>query len=87
VPLAEGVEERRRRARVLVELNEVVNRKFAEFGWENSLMKGEIVRKAVRNVYGSRVRVIDDDFYQAIEAVKDACERLTLGDFEGVDGV
>jgi ParB family chromosome partitioning protein len=84
VSLAEGVEERRRRARVLVELNEVVNRKFAEFGWENSLMKGEIVRRAVRNVYGARVRVIEDDFYKAIEAVKDECEKLSESDFEGV---
>jgi ParB family chromosome partitioning protein len=86
VPLAEGVEERRRRAKVLVELNDVVNKKFAEFGWENSLMKGEIVRKAVRNVYGSRVRVIEDDFYRAVELVKEECEKLTLSDFEDMEG-
>jgi len=87
VSLVEGIEERRRRARVLVELNEVVNKKFIEFGWDDSLMKGEIVRRAMRNVYGARVRVIEDDFYRAIELVKEECERLSVDDFKSVEGV
>jgi len=82
VLLVEAIEERRRRARVLVELNEVVNMKFSEFGWKDSLMKGEIVRRAVRNVYGDRVRVIGDDFYRAVELVKRECELLSAEDFQ-----
>ncbi len=81
VPLSEGIIERRNRAKALLELNEIVNQKYAEFGWENALLKGEIVRKAVQKAYGVRVRVIEDDFYSAIERVKEAVQSLTEADF------
>jgi len=81
MPLNEAVEERRRRASALIELNNVVNEKFSEFGWENALLKGEIVRKAVQKAYGVRVRTIEDEFYDAIERVKEACRMLTPEDF------
>lgn len=82
MPLTEAVEERRRRARALVDLNSVVASKYSEFGWDNALMKGEIVRKAVQKAFGVRVRVIEEDFYSAVELVKKACEELTPEDFE-----
>lgn len=82
VLLTEAVEERRKRARALVDLNSVVASKYSEFGWDNALMKGEIVRKAVQKAFGVRVRVIEEDFYSAVELVKKACEELTLEDFE-----
>jgi ParB family chromosome partitioning protein len=53
-----------------------------KFGWDNALLKGEIIRKAVQKAYGMRVRTIPDDFYTAIEKVKSACESLNLEDFE-----
>jgi len=84
VPLSEGVVERRNRAKALIELNDIVNQKFAEFDWENALLKGEIVRKAVQKAYGVRVRTIEDDFYSAIERVKQACQELSQEDFEDV---
>jgi len=83
MPLSEAAEERRRRAEALVDLNRVVNEKYAEFGWENALMKGDIVRKAVQKAFGIRVRTIDEEFYAAIERVKEACESLTPEDFGG----
>jgi len=81
VPLSEGVVERRNRAKALIELNDIVNQKYADFGWENALLKGEIVRKAVQKAYGVRVRTIEDDFYSAVELVKQACEKLSKENF------
>jgi len=81
VPLSLAVEERRKRAEALIDLNRVVNEKYAEFGWENALLKGEIVRKAVQKAYGVRVRTIEEEFYAAVERVKEACQALTPEDF------
>jgi ParB family chromosome partitioning protein len=84
VPLSEGVVERRNRAKALIELNDIVNQKYAEFGWENALLKGEILRKAVQKAYGVRVRTIEDDFYSAVERVKQDCQELSQEDFGDV---
>jgi len=81
MPLNSAAEERRRRASALIDLNRIVNEKYAEFGWENALMKGEIVRKAVQKAYGVRVRTIEEEFYAAVERVKEACQSLTAEDF------
>lgn len=80
-PLNEASEERRKRAESLIELNKIVNEKYAEFGWENALLKGEIVRKAVQRAFGSRVRTIEEGFYTALERVKEACQTLSVNDF------
>jgi len=80
-PLSEAAEERRRRAQKLLELNHEVNQKYAELGWTNALLKGEIVRKAVQKAYGVRVRTIPDEFYEAIDRVKEACRELGPEDF------
>ncbi|MEM1673100.1 MAG: ParB/RepB/Spo0J family partition protein [Archaeoglobaceae archaeon] len=82
MPLSEAQEERRNRAEALIDLNQVVNEKYAELGWDNSLLKGEIINKAVHKVYGGRVRVINDNFYEAIEKVKKACQSVSLEDIE-----
>ncbi|MCC6025348.1 MAG: ParB N-terminal domain-containing protein [Caldimicrobium sp.] len=84
VPLSEGVVERRNRAKALIELNDIVNQKYADFGWENALLKGEILRKAVQKAYGVRVRTIEDDFYSAVERVKQTCQELSPEDFGDV---
>ncbi|MFN3406852.1 MAG: ParB/RepB/Spo0J family partition protein [Caldimicrobium sp.] len=81
LPLERAAEERRKRAKSLIELNQVVNEKYAEFGWENALLKGEIVRKAVQKAFGLRVRTIEEEFYLAIERVKEACKELSTSDF------
>ena len=82
-PLEEAAQERRRRAEKLVELNQAVNEAYARLGLTNALLKGEIVRKAVQLAYGVRVRKIEDEFYEAVERVKEACERLSPEDFGG----
>ena len=63
----------------------MVNEKYAESGWQNALMKGEIVRKSVQKAYGVRVRTIEEDFYTAVERVKEACQNLTPEDFGEVE--
>ncbi|NPA40052.1 MAG: ParB N-terminal domain-containing protein [Thermodesulfobacteria bacterium] len=83
MPIGEAAEERRKRAEALVDLNQVVNEKYAEFGWENALMKGDIVRKAVQRAFGVRVRTIEEEFFAAVERVKEACRELTPEDFGG----
>ena len=80
-PLEEAAQERRRRAQKLVELNEAVNEAYARLGLTNALMKGEIVRKAVQLAYGVRVRKIEDDFYEALERVKEACAQISPEEF------
>jgi ParB family chromosome partitioning protein len=84
LPLNSAAEERRTRAKALLELNRAVNEKYAEFGWENALLKGEIVKKAVQRAYGMRVRTIGEEFYSALERVKEACLSLTPEDFGGL---
>ncbi|RUM87455.1 MAG: chromosome partitioning protein ParB [Thermodesulfatator sp.] len=83
-PLAEAAEERRRRAQKLLEVNQEVNAKYAELGWTNALLKGEIVRKAVQRAYGVRVRSIEDEYYDALEKIKVAVEELGPEDFGGI---
>jgi len=87
LPLQEAAEERRRRAQKLLELNEVVNEVYSRLGLTNALLKGEIVRKAVQLAYGVRVRKIEDDFYEALERVKEACAKLTEADLGGGHGL
>lgn len=79
-PLEEAVEERRRRAKAVYELNQVVNEKFEELALDNALLKGEIVRKGVQKAFGVRVRVIDEEFYRAIERLKEAVRSLEAQD-------
>ncbi|AEH44680.1 ParB domain protein nuclease [Thermodesulfatator indicus DSM 15286] len=82
-PLEEASKERRRRAEKLVELNQQVNETYARLGLTNALLKGEIVRKAVQRAYGIRVRKIDDEFYEAIEKVKEALNKISPEDIGG----
>ncbi len=83
-PLEEAAEERRRRAQRLLELNNTVNETYARLGFSNALIKGEIVRKAVQLAYGMRVRKIEDDFYEALDKVQEACAQLGPEDFGGL---
>ncbi len=83
-PLEEAAEERRRRAQKLLDLNQAVNSTYARLGLTNALLKGEIVRKSVQMAYGMRVRKIEDDFYEALERVQEACLKLGPEDFGGI---
>lgn len=67
--LEEAFQERKRRVEKILELNEAVIECYARLGLNNSLLKGEIIRKGFNTVYGSRVRQITDDFYTAIDMV------------------
>ena len=85
LPLAEAVEERRRRAQKVYEVGQTLNETYEKLGMTNALMKTELLRKAVQKVYGKRVRQIEDDFYTALEKVKKALQELAEEGFGGED--
>ena len=76
MPLSEAVKERRKRAQKVYEVGQVLNETYEKLGMTNALMKTELLRKAVQKVYGKRVRKIEDDFYTALEKVKEALKEI-----------
>lgn len=78
LPLEEAIAERRKRARALIELNNIVNEVYSQMESKDPLLKGTIIRKAIQAAYGTRARVIPDDFYTVIEKLKNACKTLDL---------
>jgi len=80
LPLAQAVEERRRRAQKVYEVGQTLNETYERLGMTNALMKTELLRKAIQRVYGKRVRQIEDDFYTALEKVKKALQELASSD-------
>ena len=64
--LSEAYKERKRRAELLYNLNEKINEIYYETGLKNALIKAEIFRKAFQNVYGKRIRKIEDDYYTSL---------------------
>ena len=83
LPLAKSVEERHRRAQKVYEVGEVLNEVYEKLGITNALMKTELLRKAVQKVYGKRVRKIEDEFYTALERVKEALKEIGEEGFQG----
>ena len=65
-PLKDAIEERRKRAKKLMKLNEVVNKRYKELGLNNTMLKQLIVTRALQNIYGERARFYDD-FYETID--------------------
>jgi hypothetical protein len=47
-------------------------------GLKNALQKETIVSKAWQNIYWSRVRIIEDDFYTALEKLKQEIPNVSL---------
>lgn len=61
--LEKAKKEREERAKLLLETKDVLNKRYEELGFKNSLYKTAIVSKAMQHIYGKRKRVIEDDFY------------------------
>jgi len=85
MPLKEAAEERRRRAKKVYEVGEVLNEVYQKLGMTNALMKAELLRKAVQKVYGKRVRKIEDDFYTALKKVEEALKEIGEEGLEAED--
>jgi len=64
--LSEAYKERNSRAELLYNLYEKINEIYYETGLKNALIKTEIFRKAFQNVYGKRIRKIEDDYYTSL---------------------
>jgi len=78
-------EERHRMSEKLNEANDVLNERYYELGLNNALLKRELVQKAIQNIYGKRVRVIEDDFYTALEKIKEELKKVELTEMDGED--
>ncbi len=82
MPLEEAEKEREKRAEILMEAKEVLNRRYEELGLRNALQKEAIVSKAFQKEYGRYVRTITDDFYTVFERLIKAIEKVNLEDVE-----
>ncbi len=80
--LEEAQKERERRAQLLLEVKDVLNEHYETLGLKNALQKEAIVTKAFQNIYGKRVRTIEDDFYTVFEKLKEEIPRVTLTEEE-----
>jgi len=82
LPLTEAEKERERRARLLMEVKEVLNSRYEELQLQNALQKEAIVTKAFQNIYGKRVRTIEDDFYTVFEKLKEEIPKVSFTEEE-----
>lgn len=57
----------KKRANILIQAKEILNKKYEELGISNSLVKQIIISKAFQNLYGKHVRSISDDFYSLFD--------------------
>jgi ParB family chromosome partitioning protein len=83
--LPTAYEERRKMAELLNEANDILNERYNELGLNNALLKRELVTKAIQNVYGKRVRVIEDDYYTAIRKIMEELKNVELVDSDNND--
>ncbi|MEM4367744.1 MAG: ParB N-terminal domain-containing protein [Candidatus Anstonellales archaeon] len=65
--LKNAKKEREKRANILIEAKEVLNKRYEELGFKNALYKEAIVSKSFQQIYGKHRRVVSDDFYQTFE--------------------
>jgi ParB family chromosome partitioning protein len=82
VPLSEAEKERESRARLLMEVKEVLNKRYEDLQLQNALQKEAIVTKAFQNIYGKRVRTLEDDFYTVFEKLKEEIPKVTFTEEE-----
>jgi len=80
VSLEEAEGERESRARLLLELKEVLNEKYEELGLQNALQKETIVTRAFQNIYGKRVRNVEDDFYTVFNKLKEEIPKVSFAE-------
>ena len=78
LPFEEAKQERIKRAQKLLEVKNVLNEQYEKLGLKNALQKETIVTKAWQNIYGPRVRIIEDDYYTALEKLKQEIPNITL---------
>ena len=70
--------ERQRRAKRFQELYDTVNQRFNELGLTNSLLKAQIVSKAMQDAFGVRARTIEYPFDEAVDRLKDAIKNVVI---------
>jgi len=83
LPLKDAKVERERRAELLLRAGEVLNEKYKELGLQNALQKEAIVSRAFQNIYGKRVRIVEDDFYTVFEKLIREIQNIQVAPEEG----
>jgi ParB family chromosome partitioning protein len=85
--LKDAEKERERRARLLMEVRDVLEERYKELGLRNALTKESLVLKAFQENYGKWVRNVTDDFYTVFEKIKMTLPRIFVEereeDFQG----
>jgi len=79
-PLRRAEEERKRRAELLLQVKEVLNKRYEELGLSSPLQKEAIVTRAFFNIYGKRVREVGDDFVSVLRKLKEEISVVELGE-------
>ena len=80
LPLREAQREREKRAELLLEVKEVLNKRYEELQLQNALQKEAIVVKAFQNVYGKRIRSVEDDFYTVFRRIMEEIPKVSLSE-------
>jgi ParB family chromosome partitioning protein len=85
--LKDAERERERRARLLMEVRDVLEERYKELGLRNALTKESLVLKAFQENYGKWVRNVTDDFYTVFEKIKMTIPKIFVEereeDFQG----
>jgi ParB family chromosome partitioning protein len=85
--LKDAEKERERRARLLMEVRDVLEERYKELGLRNALTKESLVLKAFQENYGKWVRNVTDDFYTVFEKIKMTLPKIFVEereeDFQG----
>jgi len=82
-PLKDAEKERERRAKILMEVREILEQRYKELGLRNALTKEQIVLKAFQQNYGKWVRNVEDDFYTVFEKIKNTIPNVFVEENEG----
>ncbi|MEO0139391.1 MAG: ParB/RepB/Spo0J family partition protein [candidate division WOR-3 bacterium] len=80
--LKDAEKERERRAKLLMEVRDVLEQRYKELGLKNALTKEQIVLKAFQQNYGKWVRNVEDDFYTVFERIKNTIPTVFVEESE-----
>ena len=70
-PMVDALEERKKRAIRLNQVNITAIETYEKYNINDPLSRQTVIRKAIHEVYGQRVRVIEDDFYTALSKIEE----------------
>ncbi len=76
MPIRSAHEERKKRAIRLNQVNMTAMEAYEKYNINDPLSRQTVIRKAIHEVYGQRVRVIEDDYYTALDKIEEALSTI-----------